>query len=116
VADGLRALAAKYHLYLVSNCPDWYLEAFFRISGLRDLFSGSDCHGTSGLGKADMLTRLAARHGLRKALYVGDTQSDRDAAEGAGMHFAFVSYGFGSTVDPALAFAGFPELTAALLA
>ena len=36
VADGLSLLAKKYPLFLVSNCPGWYLEEFFRATGLRD--------------------------------------------------------------------------------
>ncbi|MBN1632179.1 MAG: HAD family hydrolase [Thermoleophilia bacterium] len=95
VAEGLRLLAQTYPLYVVSNCPDWYLEAFLLSSGLEELFSGWDCHGTSGLPKAAMLTDLARGHGLRAAVYLGDTQGDREAAEAAGMTFVHAGYGFG---------------------
>ena len=110
VEDGLALLAVRYPLFLVSNCPDWYLEAFFRITGLRDRFVGSDCHGTSGLHKADMLRRLCGERGFGSAIYVGDTQGDRDAAEAAGMTFAFAGYGFGRTIAPKLCVTEFSDL------
>jgi phosphoglycolate phosphatase len=115
VAEGLRALAAQYRLFLVSNCPGWYLEAFFRITGLESCFTGSDCHGASGLDKGNMLRVMCQKHGLGQALYVGDTQGDRDSAEGAGLDFAFVSYGFGKTPAPTLSFSSFSELVERLL-
>jgi len=110
VGEGLRALAARYRLFLVSNCPNWYLEAFFRITDLGSCFAGSDCHGASGLDKSNMLRVLSCKHGLDRALYVGDTQGDRNSAEAAGMEFAFASYGFGETSTPALSFSNFSEL------
>lgn len=115
VAEGLEALAARHRLFLVSNCPDWYLEAFFRISALAGFFVDSDCHGASGLDKSSMLRVLSRKHHLDRALYVGDTQGDRDAAEVAGMEFAFVSYGFGKTADPALSFSSFSGLVKGFL-
>ena len=115
VAEGLLALAERYRLFLVSNCPDWYLEAFFRITDLESCFAGSDCHGASGLDKRNMLRALSQKYDLKQALYVGDTQGDRDSAEAAGMEFAFVSYGFGKTTAPALSFSRFSELAERLL-
>jgi phosphoglycolate phosphatase len=110
VADGLRELALTYRLLLVSNCPDWYLEAFFRATGLRECFAGWDCHGSSGAGKPSMLLDMRDRYRLAHAVYVGDTQADRAAAEEAGMEFAFVRYGFGETSRPSLSFGSFGEL------
>jgi phosphoglycolate phosphatase len=110
VETGLRDLAAIYPLYLVSNCQDWYLELFFDKSGLRQWFAGGDCNGLSGLGKTDMLRRLAELHGLERAVYVGDTQGDHDATSAAGMSFAFARYGFGSVCEPGQAFDSFDGL------
>jgi phosphoglycolate phosphatase len=110
VADGLRELSAAYPLFLVSNCPDWYLEAFFQVTGLREYFTGWDCHGSSGVSKSRMLLNLCERHGLARAVYVGDTQGDADASAGAGIEFAYVSYGFGEASQPAYSFSAFGEL------
>ena len=74
VDEGLRRLAARYPLFLVSDCPTWCLEEFFRHSGLRDLFTGWDCWGLSGIPKPGMLLNLAERYHLGRAVYVGDTK------------------------------------------
>jgi phosphoglycolate phosphatase len=110
VADGLQQLATVYRLFLVSNCPGWYLDAFFRASDLRECFTGWDCHGSSGLSKAAMLVDLKDRYDLRCATYVGDTRGDGEAAEQAGMEFAFVRYGFGDVEPVPPAFDSFGEL------
>jgi phosphoglycolate phosphatase len=112
VSEGLRRLAARYPLFLVSNCPGWYLDEFFRRSGLRDCFTGWDCHGLSGIAKSGMLLNLAASHCLANAVYVGDTRGDQSSAEAAGMEFVFASYGFGAPEGEPLAFGEFEELVA----
>ncbi len=110
VADGLRRLAAAYRLFVVSNCPGWYLAEFFQVSGLGEYFSGYDCNGSSGNGKPKMLADMRARYDLARAAYVGDTEGDRDAAAGAGMDFIFARYGFGAADVPGLSFDSFGEL------
>jgi phosphoglycolate phosphatase len=116
VREGLEELSRRRRLFIVSNCPAWYLEAFFRITGLQQRFTDWDCHGASGLHKTEMLRGLAQRHALQRAVYVGDTQGDLHAANGAGMRFAHAAYGFGKTVDPpSLSFASFPELVVEFL-
>jgi phosphoglycolate phosphatase len=112
VAAGLRKLATVYPLFLVSNCQDWYVDIFFTKSDLRECFTGYDCNGLSGLPKSGMLSRLAESNRLRRAVYVGDTQGDRDAAAEAGMGFAFAGYGFGSVTASTLSFGSFGELAA----
>jgi phosphoglycolate phosphatase len=116
VAEGLRRLSEAYQLFVVSNCPDWYLEVFLQMTGLRGCFTAWDCHGSSGLPKAEMMRGLLQKHGLQRAIYVGDTHGDRQAAEAAGLEFAFVLYGFGCTEAPALVFADFGELVEQFLA
>jgi phosphoglycolate phosphatase len=115
VAEGLSRLSERYPLFLVSNCPGWYLEAFFRAAGLRKSFTGWDCHGLSGIPKSGMLLNLAATHRLAHAVYVGDTRGDQDSAAGAGMDFAFVTYGFGRAEGAPPSFAGFGDLVSHFL-
>lgn len=110
VAEGIPRLAEAYRLFVVSNCPDWYLREFLRVGGLQEYLSGYDCHGLSGAGKPEMLAGMCVRYGLRRAAYVGDTQGDREAAEGAGMDFAFARYGFGAVDVPGLSFDSFGGL------
>jgi phosphoglycolate phosphatase len=110
VAEGLLRLREVYQLFVVSNCPDWYLEVFLQMTGLRGCFTAWDCHGSSGVPKSEMLRGLCQKHGLQHAVYVGDTQGDRQATEAAGLEFAFVRYGFGHIEAPAPAFDDFGAL------
>jgi phosphoglycolate phosphatase len=116
VADGLAGLAERHRLFLVSNCPSWYLEEFFRHTGLQGRFTGWDCHGMSGIAKAGMLLNLAASHRLEHAVYVGDTRGDQESAERAGLEFVFAAYGFGRAEGAPLSFAQFDELVSHYLA
>lgn len=113
VREGLKELSRHHGLFIVSNCPAWYLEAFFRITDLRGYFADWDCYGASGLPKAEMLQSLVCRHALESAFYVGDTQGDFHAARSAGMCFIHAAYGFGTVSEsPTLSVASFPELVA----
>ena len=109
VAEGLPRLAERYPLFLVSNCPGWYLEAFFRHRGLRVL------HRLGLLGSfGDRQIRDASEP--RRALppgaggLRGGHEGDRAATEAAGMTFAFVRYGFGQVDDQPLSFDAFADL------
>lgn len=116
VAEGMRALAAAYPLYVVSNCQDWYFELFLGSSGLGAYLSSGDCNGYSRVPKSEMLLRLARSHDLQKAVYVGDTNGDQDAARQAGMSFGYAGYGFGVVADPELSFGTFGEIAKHFLA
>ena len=87
-----------YHLYIVSNCQDGYIEDFISWSGCGDLIGDIEDYGRTGRGKADNIRLLMERNALDCAVYVGDTQGDLDSASAAGIPFIFASYGFG-TVD-----------------
>lgn len=115
VADGIHRLAAKYPLFVVSNCLTEYLEVFLEVSGFRSYFKDSECHGNTGLAKWQNIRDLVARNHLKKPVYVGDTGSDQDSAARAGVDFIFVSYGFGHAGKPCESFADFPSLTEHLL-
>ena len=51
---------------------------------------------------------------MTKAVYVGDTQGDADAAAKAGVPFIFAEYGFGMVNAAAARIASLPELPAAV--
>jgi len=96
VLEGIPRLSAHHDLYVVSNCDGPYMEAFFRVSGLRAHFVDAECHGITGLPKGENLRLIAKRNSIQKALYVGDTLGDQRAASFAGMPFVFARYGFGA--------------------
>jgi phosphoglycolate phosphatase len=57
-----------------------------------------------------MLGDLFRSHGLKRAIYIGDTRGDADAASEARLEFAHVRYGFGEVDPPALSFESFREM------
>jgi phosphoglycolate phosphatase len=95
--ESLYTLSKEYKIYIVSNCQSWYLELFLEFSKIRDILSGWDCHGASGLSKAEMIHRLIRIHGLKNPMYIGDTEGDESAARSAGIDFIHVSWGFGKS-------------------
>ncbi|MBQ3132884.1 MAG: HAD-IA family hydrolase [Clostridia bacterium] len=102
----LQALSAHYDLGIVSNCQGGYIEAFLAFSGLDRYFADTECHGNTGLSKAENIRLLLERHGNPRAIYVGDTQGDCDAADAAGVPFVYAAYGY-ATVNRSV-----PTLTA----
>ena len=67
-----------------------------------------------GLPKADNIALVAERNGLRRPLYIGDTQGDYDAASKAGVPFLHAAYGFGRIDRPVPSVATFGDLPDAI--
>ncbi len=110
VIDRVETLAKIYPLFLVSNCQDWYLNAFWNLIPIGDFFRSSNCYGRSRISKAEMIGDIVDEFGLCKSIYIGDTEGDKQASELAGIDFGYVAYGFGKVEDPTLKFRTFGEL------
>ena len=91
----LAALCGEYFVGIVSNCQAGYIEAFLESIGVGQYVSDHECFAT-GLPKGQNIRLLMERNGIEKAIYVGDTQGDLDAADMAGIPFVYAAYGFGS--------------------
>ncbi len=91
----LESLSEKCRLFIVSNCQCGYIESFFKAHDTARFFTDTECLGNTGLSKGENIRLVAERNGLKKAVYVGDTQGDADAAAEAGVPFVYASYGFG---------------------
>jgi phosphoglycolate phosphatase len=115
VGAGLKALCARYPLYIVSNCQAGYVETFFAWSRLGGCFRDFECWGNTGLSKPQNLRVLIDRNRLFHPVFVGDTPGDHAAARECGVPFLHVAYGFGQCPDADHRFASFPALTAYLL-
>ncbi len=96
-----------YRLGIVSNCQTGYIDAFLESMGLRDLFFATMEWGETELPKGENIKILMKRNRCvfdpalatpetPKAVYIGDTQSDCDAADVAGIPFLHAAYGFGT--------------------
>lgn len=112
VVEGLPRLAARYKLFVVSNCLTDYLDLFWETSGLMPLFRDAVCHGATGKTKAENIRLVVEKHGLASPAYIGDTASDQRAALAAGVPYFHVSYGFGDPEQDCLEFTFFDDVVA----
>lgn len=94
-SEELAALAACYPLFVVSNCQAGYIEAFYEGTGLGAYFKDFESAGNTGLPKWDNIALVVKRQGLKRPVYVGDTDWDYQAARRAGVPFIHAAYGFG---------------------
>lgn len=96
VLEVIESLSKKYDLFIVSNCQDGYIESLFSAYPLQQFIKDYECSGRTGLKKGDNIRLIIERNHISNAVYVGDTQKDKEACEDAGIPFIFASYGFGS--------------------
>ncbi len=95
VIETLKILKQKYEIAIVSNCQSGYLNSFLEYYNLKELLTDYECAGSSPLSKGENIELVIKRNGFEKAIYVGDTKSDENAAREAGVPFVYASYGFG---------------------
>lgn len=113
----LSQLYAKYELFIVSNCPCGYIEAFLESCDLQKYFKDFEMSGRTGKSKGENIKLLMDRNGLcagddcnGAAVYVGDTLGDETAANFASIPFIHAAYGFGTANNPAAVLHNFSEL------
>jgi phosphoglycolate phosphatase len=99
VEDVLRQLSKKYKLYIVSNCQDGYIEAFYEFHNLSKYFLDFENPGRTGLSKGENINLIIERNNLLSPIYVGDTEGDLRAARYAGIPFIYAKYGFGQVSE-----------------
>ena len=116
VAETLEILAGSYGLFLVSNCMDGYIDAFLHAHGLAGRFTDAAWLGHPASDKAENIRALCRKHRPEKAVYVGDTEGDGEAARAAGLPFIHAAYGFGTSRERDGRIGEFRELPEALAA
>lgn len=94
--ETLIELKKTHRLFIVSNCEDGYIEAFYEAHGLEHFFEDFENPGRTGLSKGENIQLIMERNKITSAIYVGDTQGDLDAARYAKIPFVYAAYGFGS--------------------
>lgn len=115
--ETLEKLSGEYALAIVSNCQAGYIPVFLDTMGVGEHIADQECAAT-GLSKGENIRLVLERQGVDRAIYVGDTQGDLDAADLAGVPFVFAAYGFGAVNrdTPAIqSLAELPPLAAELL-
>ena len=111
VKDGLKELAGKYRLFILSNCAKGIIRLFIDWAGIDEHITDELAHGINFMPKQHNIRLLMEKHGLKNPVYVGDTAGDGEESRKAGVPFVFVSYGFGHTEDYDLKFDDFRSLT-----
>ncbi|MGN0719743.1 MAG: HAD family hydrolase [Anaerovoracaceae bacterium] len=96
----LKELSSDFFLAIVSNCQDGYVQAFLDHYEFRKYFDDIEMAGRTGLSKGENISLVIQRNQIEKAVYVGDTAGDQEAAELAGVPFIYAAYGFGDVSSP----------------
>ncbi len=96
VLELIPILSKKYNLYIVSNCQKGYIEAFLSYYKLNKYFKDFECSGNTNKNKSNNLKILIKRNKIRNAIFIGDTNSDRKAANNSNIPFLYANYGFGN--------------------
>ena len=110
VENVLKELSQKYKLYIVSNCQDGYIEAFYKSHRLDKYFLDFENPGRTGLSKGENIKLVIDRNNLSNPVYVGDTQGDLEAARFANIPFIYAEYGFGQVSQYDMKVKSFEEL------
>lgn len=100
ILETLRILSNDFNLYVVSNSQDGYIQAFIEHYDLKDIIKDFECAGRTRKCKGDNIRLVMERNNIDKAVYVGDTILDKEAADLAGIPFVLASYGFGNVENP----------------
>lgn len=103
VFDTIKTLSKSWPLFIVSNCQAGYIDLVLEAGKLSPFIKGQLCLGETGLSKGKTLRSLMTRFGLESAVYVGDTQGDREACQEAGIPFIWATYGFGALSEASAA-------------
>jgi phosphoglycolate phosphatase len=111
VTRGIRQLATKYKVFVLSNCAVGIIPLFIKWAGIEDVVTGYMAYGENNMPKHHNMRLMMEKHQLKNPVYVGDTQGDAEQTRMAGIPFIFVSYGFGQTVDFDYKFDDFESLT-----
>ena len=111
VIDGLKQLAAKYQLFILSNCGKGIIRIFIDWAEIDDYITDEIAYGVNNMPKHHNIRLLIDTHQLKTPVYIGDTSGDGEQSRKAGVPFVFVSYGFGETDDFDLKFDNFRSLT-----
>ena len=96
----LEELSKLYDLYIVSNCiHKTYIDAFLKIDNHYKYFKDYLAASELGLSKGKTIEKIINDNNIDKAIYVGDTTKDRDAAREANVLFIHSLYGFGEDIN-----------------
>ena len=87
-------------MYIVSNSAEKrYIEAFLNSSDTRKYFKDYIAASSLNISKSAAITKVVNEYGLEKAVYIGDTILDLEAANESKIPFIQAKYGFGNDLN-----------------
>ena len=100
VKEILNKLVDKYDLYIVSNTAEIeYIKAFLKSSDTKDYFKNYIAASSLNISKADAIKKVIDDNKIEKAVYIGDTRIDLEAAYANNIPFIQAKYGFGENLN-----------------
>ena len=96
----VKELSRNFFLAIVSNCQDGYVQAFLDHYEFWKYFDDIEMAGRTGRSKGENISLVVKRNHIEKAVYLGDTSGDQEAAKLAGVPFIYAAYGFGDVSSP----------------
>lgn len=91
VVDGIKKLAPRYQLFIVSNCQKGYIDVFLQKTGLQPYITDFRYEQKD---KSANIADLIVKYGLSKPIMIGDTMSDLKAAQNNDILFIQARYGY----------------------
>ena len=100
VKEVLNKLVDKYDLYIVSNTAEIeYIRAFLKSSDTKECFKNYIAASSLNISKADAIKKVIDDNKVEKAVYIGDTRIDLEAAYANNIPFVHAKYGFGENLN-----------------
>lgn len=106
----LAKLKENHKLCIVSNGQAGYIQAFLKAHNLSGYFDDIQNWGDNQVPKGENIKIVMKRNNISKAVYVGDTQGDKNSADMAGIDFIYARYGFGDVDDYTFAIDRFKQI------
>lgn len=100
VKEVLNKLVNKYDLYIVSNTAEIeYIRAFLKSADTKECFKNYIAASSLNISKADAIKKVIDDNKVEKAVYIGDTRIDLEAAYANNIPFVQAKYGFGENLN-----------------
>lgn len=95
VIEGIKKLAFRYKLFIVSNCQKGYIDVFLQKTGLQTYITDFRYEQKD---KSTNVADLIVEYNLSRPIMIGDTVSDLKAAQSNYILFIQARYGYSDTI------------------
>ena len=110
VVQTLYELKKNCLLFLIGSRSEDAVKKIFNSNDVNELFDGISLCKNDSKDKTDAIRMTVRCFGLKKAIFVGCSDSDRAAAQTAGIEFVHAAYSDLKVKAPTRAIKAFPEL------